>query len=70
MRHDIFEHDDGVVDDEADRGGEAAECHEVKALTGGAENDERDQKRYGNDEPSDKRGAPVTKEKNENHRRE
>jgi len=51
-------------------GGEAAECHEVKALTGGAENDERDQKGYGNDEPRDERSAPITKKENENHRRE
>ena len=32
MDDDVFDHHDGVVDDQADGGGEAAEGHEVEAL--------------------------------------
>ena len=31
MDDDVFDYDDGVVDDEADGGGEATEGHEVEA---------------------------------------
>ena len=32
MKDDVFDDDDGIVDDEADGGGEAAESHEIEAL--------------------------------------
>ena len=32
MDDDVFDDDDGVVDDEADGGGEATEGHEVEGL--------------------------------------
>ena len=32
MHHDVLDHDDRVVDDQADRGGQAAERHQVEAL--------------------------------------
>ena len=32
MDHDVFYHHNGVIDDKADGGGEAAERHQVEAL--------------------------------------
>ena len=37
MEGDVFDHHDGVIDDQADGGGESAEGHQVEALADGPE---------------------------------
>ena len=62
MENDVFDHDDGVVDDEADGCGHAAESHEVKAEAGHFEKDKGNGYGYRYDETGDERGGPVAQE--------
>ena len=48
MEHDIFDHHDGIVDDQPYRGGETAERHEIERLPHKLERDERDHDGHGN----------------------
>ena len=41
MQYDIFHDDDGVIDDQAYGGRQAAQRHQIKALTQPAQSDER-----------------------------
>ena len=50
VQSDIFDDDDGVIDDEANSGSEPAEGHEVEALADGPEHDECNSDGYRNDE--------------------
>ena len=61
VKDDVFDDDDGVVDDQADGGGEAAQGHEVEAFAEDVEEDEGDGDGGGNDQAGDERGAPVAK---------
>ena len=45
VQHDIFKDDDRIVDDQANRGGETAESHEIETLAGHFQDDECDQQR-------------------------
>ena len=62
MDNDVLNDDDGVIDDETDGSGEAAERHQVEALADGPKEQDGDGDRYGNDETGDQRGAPVAQE--------
>src|SRR6266436_6581248 len=70
MEHDVFEHDDRVVNDRANSGGQTAERHEIEPLSGELQNDEGDEKRGRNHEASNKRSAPVAQEENKDDGRE
>src|SRR6266436_8257414 len=70
MEHDVFEHDDRVVNDRANSGGQTAERHEIEPLSGELQNDEGDEKRGRNHEASNKRGTPVAQEENKDDGRE
>ena len=70
MHHNVLDDDDRVVDDEADGGGEAAECHQVEALAERAQHDERDGECRGNDHAGDERRATVAQEQHHDQRRE
>ena len=65
MQDDVFDDDDGVVDDEADGGGEAAEGHQVEALADDPEEEDGDGDGDRDDETGDERGAPVAQEEEE-----
>ncbi len=62
MEHDVFDDDDGVVDDEADGCGEAAEGHQVEAGAEGVEEEEGDRDGDRDDQPRDDGRAPVAQE--------
>src|SRR5216684_2840639 len=53
MQNNIFEDDDGVVDDQTDGGGEAAQSHQIEALIGHFQNDEGDEQSYRYDQSRD-----------------
>ena len=67
MHDDVFDYDDGVVDDQADGGSEAAEGHQVEALSDGPEKENRNRYGYRNDEAGDQRAGPVAQEEDEDH---
>ena len=69
MEGDVFDDDDGVIDDEADSSGESAEGHEVKALADGPEHNKCNSNGYRNDEAGDERGGPVAEEEDEDDAR-
>ena len=58
----VFDHHDGVVDDEADGGGEAAQRHEVESFSDEPEGQHRDGDGDGNDEAGNQGGGPVAQE--------
>ena len=62
VKDDVFNDDDGIVDDEADGGGEAAEGHEVEAFTDEPECEDGGGDGDRNDQAGDERGAPVMQE--------
>ena len=65
MEGDVFDDDDGVIDDEADGGSESAEGHEVEALADGPEDDKCNSNGYRNDEAGDEGGSPVAQEEDD-----
>ncbi len=65
MEDDVFDDNDGVVDDETNGRGEAAEGHEVEALADGPERKDGDGDGDGDDETRDEGGAPATQEEEE-----
>ncbi len=67
MQDDVLDDDDGVVDDEADGGGETAERHEIEALAEQPHEEHGDRDRDRNDEARDDRRTPVAQEEEENH---
>ena len=67
---DVFDDDDGVIDDEADSGSESAEGHEVKALADGPEHNKCNSNGYRNDEAGDEGGSPVAQEEDDDDRGE
>ena len=70
VHHDVLDDDDRVVDDQADRGREAAERHQVEALAEQAQRDEGDRQRRGNHQAGDQRRAPVAQEQHHDQRRQ
>ena len=58
----VFHHDDGVVEDESDPGGDAAQGHQVEAHAHAAQRDAADQHGGGDDGGSDQRRTPVGNE--------
>ena len=62
VQHDVLHHHDGVVDDQPDGRGQAAEGHQVEGLVQQAERDEGDRDGDRDDEPRDQRRAPVAQE--------
>ena len=59
MQHDIFDHYDRIIDNEADGRREATERHQVEALTDEPQRQDRHGDRHRNDQAGDERGAPV-----------
>ena len=57
MDDDVLDDDDGVVDDETDGRGEAAEGHQVEALADSPEKEDGDGDGDGDNEAGDERGA-------------
>ena len=70
MHHDVLDDDDRVVDDQADRGGQTAERHQVEALAERAQHDERHRERRRNHQAGDERRAPVAQEQHHDQRRQ
>ena len=70
VHHDVLDDDDGVVDHQADGGGQAAERHQVEALAQHAQRDEGDRDRGRNHQPGDERRAPVAQEQHHDERRQ
>ena len=68
MHHDVLDHHDRVVDHQADRGGQAAERHQVEALAEHAQRDEGDRDGRRNHQPGDQRRAPVAQEQHHDQR--
>ena len=60
--HDVFNDHDGVVDDEPDSCGEAAESHQIEALPDDPQKENGDGYGDGYDESGDERGAPIAQE--------
>ena len=67
MHDDVLHHHDGVVDDQTDGGGEAAEGHQIEGLSDGPEKENRNRYGYRNDEAGDQRAGPVAQKEEENH---
>ena len=65
MDDDVFNDDDGIVDDETDGGGEPAEGHEVEGLADDPEKEDCNGYGYRNDEAGDDGGGPVAEEEEE-----
>ena len=70
VHHDVLDHDDRIVDHQADRGGQTAERHQVEALAEQAQHDERHGERRRNHQAGDERRAPVAQEQHHDQRRE
>ena len=65
MEDDVFDNDNGIVDDQADGRGEAAEGHEVEAFAEQPQRQDGDGDGDGNDEAGDERRGPVAQEEEE-----
>ena len=70
MQDYVFEDDDGVVDDQPYGSSEAAESHEIEALTCHFQNDESDEQGYGYHQSRHQRSSPIAQEQDENDGRE
>jgi len=62
VQNDVLDHDDRIVDHQADGRGQAAERHQVEALARDPEREDRQRHRYGNHERGHHGGAPVAEE--------
>ena len=65
MEHYVFDDYDCVVDDEADCRGQAAQCHEIEALSNQPEKENRDSDGDRNHHAGDKRGPPIVQKEEE-----
>src|SRR4029077_4474638 len=70
VQNDVFDDDDGVVDDQADCGRETTQGHQVEAFAEDLQRNEGHENRYRDDESGDDRGAPVAQEDDEDDRGE
>ena len=70
MRHDVLDHDNRVVDHEADCRSQAAERHQVEALAEDAQRDEGDGQRGRNHQTGDERGTPIAQKQHHDERRQ
>ena len=59
VHDDVLNHDDGIVDDQADSGRQATQGHQVETLAQQPQPDKSDRDGSGNDQPGDQRRAPV-----------
>ena len=66
VEDDVFDDDDGVIDDEADGCCESAEGHEVEAFADRPKKEYRDGDGDGDDEPGNERRGPVAEEEKKN----
>ena len=65
MTHNIFHHNNRVVDDKTHGRSHTAKSHEIKAFAKQVHDDERDGDGDRNDKTGDERTAPVTQEEDE-----
>src|SRR6185437_12596404 len=68
VEDDVLDHDDGVVDHQADRGREDAQAHQVEALAEGGHDHKGDEDGGGDDQAGNQRGAPVAQEQDHHDR--
>jgi hypothetical protein len=66
VQHDVLHHHDGVVDHQADGGGQAAQRHQVEALADQPQHQHGDRNGDRNDQAGNQRGGPVAQEEKEN----
>src|ERR1700736_2695088 len=66
MTLDVFYRHSGIVNEDADRQSQPAECHDVDRLSDSAENDDGGQKGHRNGDRDDERAAPAPEE-NQDH---
>ena len=62
MENDVFDDDDGVIDDQADGGSQSAEGHKVETFSDDPEKEHGDGDGYRNDQAGNERGTPVSQE--------
>ncbi len=65
MENDVFDDDDGVIDNQTDRSGESTEGHQVEAFADDPKEEDGDGDCDRDDEAGDERRAPVAKEEKE-----
>src|SRR5579871_549663 len=70
MQNDVFNHDDSVVNDHANRGGESPEGHEIEALVKHFEGDKGDGDGHRNHQTRDDRCPPIAQKNYEDDGRE
>ena len=70
VQNDILKDHDGIVDDQTDGSGEAAQSHQVETLIGHFQHDEGSQQSDGYDQASYQRSSPIAEEQHENDGRE
>ena len=70
VAHDVLAHDDGVVDQQADRQRQREQRHGVHGEVEHPHDEERADDRDGQREPGDDRGAPRVQEQVDDHDRE
>src|SRR6266481_2823669 len=70
VQNDIFEDHDGIVDDQTDGSGEAAQCHQVETLIGHFQDNEGNKQSDSYDQARHKRSSPIAQEQHENDGRE
>ncbi len=70
VQGDVFDHHDGIIDDQAHGRRESAERHQVEAFVQQLQSDERYQHRSRNHQRRHQRGSPVAKEKHHDERGE
>jgi hypothetical protein len=69
VSHDVFTHDDSVVDQDADGQRESQQRHHVEAEAEHVEHDHRADDRNGQGEAGNDRGAPgIEEDENDHHR--
>ena len=66
MQNNVFDHHDGVIDDQAYGCRQAAERHQVERLPHDLQGDECDRDGHGNHQARDERGSPVAQKHDQN----
>jgi hypothetical protein len=65
MKNDVLDDDDGIIDDESNRGGKTAERHQIEALADGVQKDEGNGDRARNNQAGHDRSAPIAQKQDE-----
>jgi len=65
MDDNVFHHDDGVVDDQANGGSQAAKGHQIEGLADDPEKEDCNRNGYGNHKTCNQRTGPIAQEEEE-----